>query len=299
MVHLPAGVRGTAERGEAWAAWVRGLPRLAEDLLAEWDLHQDGLAQHDCTALVLPVRDRQERPVVLKVAYPDDESAYEHLALRTWQGHGAVRLVRADPRRRALLLERLHGRSLREVDDVAACEVVAGLYSRLHVSGLPQLDRLSRRAAGWATTLRELPRNAPIPRRLVEQAASLAATFADDPTTDGLLLHGDLHYDTVLAADRRPWAAIDPRPLNGDPHYELAPMLWNRWEDVTASGNVRDAVRGRFHALVDTADLDEDRARDWVVVREVVRAWWHLTEPTRDTDDQVTVSVSITKAVQE
>ena len=76
----------------------------------------------------------------------------------------------------------------------------------------------------------------------------------------------------MLAADREPWLVIDPKPMSGDPHFEPAPMLWNRWDEVVASGDVRDAVRRRFHTLVDVAGLDEDRARDWVVLREVLNA---------------------------
>src|SRR4029453_3561188 len=100
--------------------------------------------------------------------------------------------------------------------------------------------------------------------------------LAGDPATDGVLVHGDLHYLNVLAADRAPWLAIAPNPLRGDPPLEPAAMLWNRWDEVVASGHVRDAVRRRFHALVDTAGLEEDRARDWVVLRETLNAVWEL-----------------------
>jgi streptomycin 6-kinase len=299
MVDLPDGVRGMAGRSELWAGWVGALPRTADELLAAWGLRQDGLAQHGFTALVLPVRGDDGRRGMLKIAFPDDETAYEHLALQRWQGDGAARLRRADPHRRALLLERLHDEKLDTVDVVTACEVVAGLYGRLHVPAPPQLDLLSRRAGDWASTLRELPRSAPVPHRLVEQAASLAEDLAVDADTDGRMLHGDLHYDNVLAADRAPWLAIDPKPLSGDPHYELAPMLWNRWEEAVATGDVREAVRERFFTLVDGAGLDEDRARAWVVVREMVMALWHLAEPLPSEEDGVTVSVTIAKAVQD
>ncbi len=297
MVDLPAGVRGMAARDATWAAWVRALPRLADDLLVEWELRQDGWAQHGCTALVLPARDPQDRPVVLKIAFPDDDSAFEHLALQTWQGRGAVRLVRADPRRRALLLDRLEGRTLDSIDAIEACEVVAGLYRSLHVAGLPQLERLSDRTARWATRLRALPRSAPVPHRLVEQAATLAEDLAADPATDGRLVHGDLHYRHVLASGPATWLAIDPTPLNGDPHVEPAPMLSNRWDEVVASGAVRDSVRERFFTLVDHAELDEDRARAWVVVREVVVALDLLTAPVTAASDPVAVDVAVTTAV--
>ena len=110
---------------------------------------------------------------------------------------------------------------------------------------------------------------------------ALARDFVADDTSTGTLIHADLHYENVLAADRAPWLAIDPKPVSGDPHYEPAPMLWNRWDEVVASTSVRDAVRRRFHTLVDVAGLDEDRARDWVVVRMVLNAHWCLEDAAR------------------
>lgn len=52
-----------------------------------------------------------------------------------------------------------------------------------------------------------------------------AATSPGIPA--GTLLHGNLHYGEVRAAEREPWPAIAPQPLNGDPSYFLVPMLWN------------------------------------------------------------------------
>jgi len=96
--------------------------------------------------------------------------------------------------------------------------------------------------------------------------------------------------------------AIDPKPLSGDPHYEVAPMLWNRFDEV--AGDVRNGVRRRFHAVIDAAGLDEDRARDWVVVRMMVNAMGELagtgglSAKTLD-DDWLTQCIAVAKAVQE
>lgn len=128
---------------------------------------------------------------------------------------------------------------------------------------------------------------APVPHRLVEQAITLCRDLAAAPAD--VVLHGDLHYAHVLAADREPWLAISPKPINGDRHHELAPMLWHRWDEL--ADNVRFGVRRRFYALVDAADLDEDRARAHVIVR-VVR------EATRDSDN-LTRYVALAKAVQD
>lgn len=130
----------------------------------------------------------------------------------------------------------------------------------------------------------------------------LARDLATDPRTDGTLLHTDLHFENVLAADREPWLAIDPKPLSGDPAYEVAPVLWNRWAEVTASGDVRGAIRRRGWAVVDAADLDPDRARDWAVVRLAVNALWTLERAapgglTPADQEWLTTCVTIVKAV--
>jgi streptomycin 6-kinase len=134
---------------------------------------------------------------------------------------------------------------------------------------------------------------------MVEQAISLGRAFLQDEASVGRIIHGDLHYENVLAADREPWLLIDPKPMSGDPHYEVAPMLWNRWDEL--QGQVRDGVRRRFHTIVDAAGLDEDRARDWVVVRMMHNAMWAIEDGIETDSDRewLTICVALAKAVQD
>ena len=211
-----------------------------------------------------------------------------------------MRLVSADPHRRALLLERLDRTDLTSVEVHEACEAVAGLYAALHVPAPPQLRPLTGYVARWTAQLARLPREAPVPHRMVQQAVSLGADLVADAASDGVMIHADLHYANVLAGEREPWLVIDPKPVSGDPHYEVAPMLWNRWDEVVATGDVRGAVRRRFHTLVDAAGLDEDRARDWVVVRMLHNAMWELADhPGAPEHDWLTTCVAVAKAVQD
>lgn len=233
---------------------------------------------------------------MLKVGRPDRASEHEHLVLRRWGGAGAVRLLRADPPRHVVLLERLHVDDLHTLSAIDACEVVAGLYTRLHVPALPQLRLLSSDVEQWTLDFEALPRSAPIPRRLVEQATTLCADFLADPA-DGRVLHGDLHYGNVLAADREPWLAISPLPMNGDPHYEIAPMLLHRWDEL--GGRIRDGIRTRLYTIVDTAGLDEDRARAWVLVRVVHAATREFATGQRADPAKLTKYVALAKAVQD
>jgi streptomycin 6-kinase len=297
---LPRPVLDFAARGPAWADWVERLPRLVAEVLAQWELTRDGEPRSGWTALVLPVVDRDGTPAVLKLVCPPvpglEEEEHEALALQRLGGDGAVRLLRADPGRRLLLLERLHTEDLTEVWDVEACEIVGGLYGRIHRPAPPQLRPLTSYVGAWTARLAALPRDAPVPHRMVEQAVSLGRDLGADPASDGTMIHGDLHYANVLAGDREPWLVIDPKPVSGDPHYEVAPLLWNRWEEL--AGDVRDGVRRRFHATIDAAGLDEDRARDWVVVRTLHQVLWALEEGEPDRG-WLTTCLAIAKAVQD
>jgi len=311
---VPATFAALPSRGPTWPDWLDGVPRLAADVLEDWELVRDGAALHGECALVLPVRTADGERAVLKLTWPHGEARHEHLALQHWHGTGAVTLLRADPHRWALLLERAGPADLTSVDDVEACTVVGALYGRLHRAAPPQLDRLATIARDWSARLAALPRDAPAPRRLVEQAASLARDLADDDAP-ARLLHADLHYENVLAGARPAgdpagrWLVIDPKPVAGDPHAEPAPLLWNRWDEVVASGDVRRTLRRRLDAVVDAAGLAPDRARDWAVVRVVVNVLWCLegTDGTRrvrrdlDAADHawITRMVTIAKAVQD
>jgi streptomycin 6-kinase len=304
---LPQGLLRQAALGPAWSAWLDRLPRLLRDLLDEWELAVDGQPWHGFTSAVVPVRTPEAERAALKVSFDgDDESLHEGLALQHWHGDGSVRLLRADPRRRALLLERLQVRDLTDVAETEACEIVAGLYARLHVPAFPQLRPLTSYVERWVDDLAGLGRDAPIPRRYVEQAVALGRDLVADPDSVGRVVHGDLHYENVLAADREPWLVIDPKPMSGDPHYEPAPMLWNRWMESAGRGAEREDVRHRFFTIVDAAGLDEDRARDWVVVRMVLNASWTVLDARRadralDAEDRewITRCVTIAKAVQD
>jgi len=284
-----------------WSGWLDRLPHQLDELVSEWQLGIDGAAAAGSCSIVLPVRTRSNDAAALKVSWPHEEAENEHLALRHWAGDGAVRLLRADPRRFALLLERADaGTDLHSVPVFEAIETVASLYPRLHRSAPPQLRRLSALSAEWSERLPSLSSHGGLPRRIVERAIALARGFSIDPQTDGTLIHGDLHYGNVLAAlpgsDREPWLAIDPKPLSGDPCFEVWPLLRNRWDELPAHGR-RDGLLARLYSAVDAAGLDEDRVRDWAFVRAVVDVLWQVDDGTID-DLALDRSVAIAKAVQ-
>lgn len=317
---LPAGLLARRRLGADWSAWLDALPARARAIGEEWDLTPDGDPRHGYCSLVVPVRTRSGAPAALKLSFDgDDEGAEEHLALGRWAGRGVVDLLRADPTRRALLLERLGPADLTDLWDVRACEIIGQRYAALHVPAGPTFTRLSQRLETWEPGLRQLLRGAPVPRRMVEHAVSLLGSFRQDEQADGTLIHFDLHYANVLSTpaaarcsdDPADWVVIDPKPLSGDPHAEVAPLLWNRFDEL--DGDVRGGLRRRFEAVVDAAMLEEDRARDWVILRMLLNISWTVQENGQQNDrgndrsarpltardkEWITRCLSIAKAVQ-
>ncbi|MED7822726.1 aminoglycoside phosphotransferase family protein [Streptomyces chiangmaiensis] len=273
MIDVPGELAASQERfnGDAGRAFVADLPRRTAEFLGRWRLRINGPSMYGMCALVLPVVRTDGTPAVLKLQFLDEESAGEAVALRVWDGEGAVRLLEHDTATGSLLLERLDAaRALTRVPDSrAAVLVIARLLARLTSAPAPEgLRRLGDRARAMLETApRVLPRIPdPADRRLMADCVAAVREVAAEP--GDRLLHWDLHYDNVLAADREPWLAIDPKPLAGDPGFELFPALRNRF--------VPDETRWRFDAMTEVLGLDRERARAWTLGRVLQNALWEV-----------------------
>jgi streptomycin 6-kinase len=78
---------------------------------------------------------------------------------------------------------------------------------------------------------------------------------------DSVLLVTDLHHDNVLASEREPWLAIDPKPYTGDPAYDVLQHMLNFPERLAADP-------GGFAArMAGLTGLDAERVRLWLFAR--------------------------------
>ncbi|MGW5241370.1 aminoglycoside phosphotransferase family protein [Monashia sp. NPDC004114] len=273
--HFAHAVSGYAADGYiSGEDWLASLPALLVDLLDEWELEPVGRSMSGACSVVVPVRlmggGREvvgaSGEGVLKVTWPHPEAATESIALQSWNGHGSVRLVRADPTRFALLLERLNPRDLTRVEIDEACGVIGDLLHTLRRPPHPRVPALTAYAQRQARELRDAP--ALLPRRYLDQAAALAGELVARPPAEDRLLHTDLHFANVLAGYRTPWLAIDPKPMAGDPAFEVAPALWNRSDELGTGSQIRWSLRRRLEIICERAGIDEGRARAWTIVRE-------------------------------
>ncbi|MGY0024896.1 aminoglycoside phosphotransferase family protein [Streptomyces sp. YJ-C3] len=276
MIDIPDGLVESQYEyaGEAGRAFIAALPARIEEFVERWDLRVDGAAMHGMAALVLPVVRRSDGvPAAVKFQVLDEETEGEPVALREWGGDGAVRLLDHDAGTGTMLLERLDsGRMLSVVEDSRkAVLVIAELLARLTAGPAPQgMRTLADIAARMlADVPGALPRIAdPVRRGIVASCAAAVREVADE--AGDRLLHWDLHFENVLASEREPWLAIDPKPLAGDPGFDLWPALDNRFD--------ADEVRWRFDAMTQVLGLDRERARAWTLGRVLQNALWDVED---------------------
>jgi streptomycin 6-kinase len=250
--------------------WLDRLPALVRDTAAAWGLELHGQLTHEghCS-VIFPVRTDDGGPAVLKLALPEEESRFEAAALRRWDGDGAVRLHRASDDGFALLLERcVPGHDLWAADPIEQIEVIADLLPRIWA--LPRADgpfpEVGDSVAGWVPRMPQTARVAGIPQEVAADVRGWAREL--DRDAPRRLLHGDLHPGNILASERAPWLAIDPKPWVGDPAFDLAQVLVNWvWADATIVGGPARMLRRRAEALAERLGLSTDRILRWAAVK--------------------------------
>ncbi|WP_394817714.1 aminoglycoside phosphotransferase family protein [Streptomyces doebereineriae] len=276
VIDIPEELAATQElyNGDKGREFIAGLPTLIEDFLERWQLRPDGSPMHGVAALVLPVVRRADGTrAALKLQLLDEESAGEPVALRLWDGDGAVRLLDHDPVTHTMLLERLDStRMLSTLPGTRdAVLVIAGLLAHLTAGPAPAgMRRLGDMARAMLDRTPEALKRLPDPevRRTVADCAAAVREVVDEP--GDRLLHWDLHDENVLASERAPWLAIDPKPLAGDPGFELWPALDNRFD--------ADEITWRFDAMTDVLGLDRARARAWTLGRLLQNSLWDIED---------------------
>ncbi|SFK63939.1 streptomycin 6-kinase [Streptomyces pini] len=266
--------------------WLGRLPALIGELAERWELVPDEPFTGGSVSWVAPVRRADGSEAVLKVSWPHREAAGEGAALRLWGGRGAVRLYEHDAGRYALLLERCApgtelGRAAglpAEERLLAGAEVLRELWSA-PVPPDAGLETVAEVTAGWADLAEERmarlrppgfdPALVALGVRLLRELPGTAAREA--------VVHGDLNPGNVLAAGRRPWLAVDAKPMTGDPLYDPWPLI----EQIGyAFGQPvpRDVVAARCSLVAGALGEDAGRLMAWAVARRVESALWAVAE---------------------
>jgi streptomycin 6-kinase len=267
-VVIPASLSwiGRTPEGETWLA---GLPAAVAEAARRWSLELGQPFADAFESLVVPGARTGGTSVVVKLSWRGRENEHEAAALRAWGGDGAVELLDEDEETGALLLERAEpGEPLSAFPDpVAALEVFVDILPGLWRPAGSPIRGVADEAAWWSGHLADEWEQAgrPFERDLLDVALT---ALRELPPTQGelVLVHQDLHAGNVLRATRRPWLAIDPKPLLAERAFSLAPVV--RGPEL---GHSRDAVLHRLDTLSAALGLDRERARRWTIAQTI--AW--------------------------
>ena len=269
---LPA-LRETCARNAAASAWLEALPQVVSELTRRWSLRV-GAPLPAAHAWVAPAERADGSPAVLKLGLPHFEAQHEADGLRAWNGAGMVRLLECDRAHQALLLERLSpGTPLSERPPVEQDAVLARLLLRLWQAPVPAqpFRPLAEMAERWC--------NEAVARRsgwadpgLTNEGLRLFEDLSRNAPS-AVLLATDLHAGNVLAAQREPWLAIDPKPFVGDAAYDATQhLLFDARARLLADPD--PALLG----FADLLELSHERVRLWTFARAAVMSG---TEPAR------------------
>lgn len=229
------------------------LARIAQDVAAEWGVELGPPFALSRFSYVAPAGD----DAVLKVTPPeDDESDQEGDALVLWNGDGAVRLLRRDRGRRALLIERARpGGDISELPEDEATAIAVAVGLRLWQPAAEPFRWIGDHVPRW---LDQAERSEQEGRELIPLARDLYASLEVGRAT---LVHGDFHHHNILHdGDRH--LAIDAKAMLGEPEYDVPSFLCNPLS-YTMTLDVTERRLGAFAA----AGLDEGRMRAWALIR--------------------------------
>jgi streptomycin 6-kinase len=267
-----------AARREGRLDWVEALPAAIDLAVRRWGLTLDSPYEPggQC-AWVAPARSEVHGEVVLKVGWPHPEAQFEAEGLRLWAGDGTVELLehlRSDAADLLLLERCTPGAALAARPGPEQDEVITCLLRRLWGTpppdhGIPSLQSMCDL---WADEREEGGEDGLDPGVLRDGIALFRSLPASADRE--VLLATDLHAENVLAAEREPWLAVDPKPHVGDPAYDVLQHLLNRDDALHAD------PEGLARRVADLAGLDGDRVVQWLFARCVIESdgWRSLVD---------------------
>jgi streptomycin 6-kinase len=272
------------------SAWNRGVATLSDEVLARWELTPVAIVSGGASAIVMRVEQADGTPAVLKVGFPHEEARWEAVALESFGGDLACRVLRQDTGNWALLLEEVSpGESLGAsvlagaLSIADAATVGAALRERVGASAIPEgvpalgglMERYAADAAGTLeTSAAEFERlgATALAATALRTLAGLAAEHPQHP----VLLHGDYNPANILRSGDG-WRLIDPKPLVGEAAADL-------WQLVAQLGDPLDApapeeqFAATLAAVAVASGEDAGRIARWGLGRTAVALAWAVAE---------------------
>ena len=285
--------------GQKGSNWLETLPTSISGYAQLWNLTIGHPFREMSYNFVTRATCQDGSQVVLKLGVPNPELTSEIEALRLYDGHGAARLLDADPEGGALLIEQLlPGIPLANLDDDEhATQIAAEIMQQLW-RPVPDKHNL-REVEKWAFGMQRLRAyydggTGPFPKKLTEQAEVIFPELIAS-TQIQMVLHGDLHHGNILSAQRQSWLALDPKGVVGDPAYEVTAWMHNPMPGLNAWPHLKQTTASRLDQFSEILGFDRQRLRNWSLAQAVLSAWWCIEDKSNCFDDAMAVAEIISE----
>jgi streptomycin 6-kinase len=268
--------------------WQAEASTLVAAMLHRWDLSPGGAYIGGATGSVLSVTQASGEPAVLKVAYPHVEGIWEAVGLQSFPVGCAPSVLAQDAWTWSILLESIAPGTRLKAGSMGAREALeAGgrLHKQLSAAAAPSsIPQLADAMRDYSAQARD---------RLPSQSSdlgdlgvlSLVVTAIDEldvlagtggSTGSGqCLIHGDYNPGNILDAGAGRWVAIDPKPLVGDPAYDLWPLV-SQVGAPTRGVHPAEQLARQLAIAAESAEVDPARAARWSCARSGLNVSWYL-----------------------
>lgn len=287
-------VQHALSNGEAGELWLQSIPTLITTYEKQWSLQVLPPFPLNYN-YVAPCICADGSQAVLKIGFPQDrEFQTEIEALSVFQGEGIVKLLQADRANGVILLERVTpGVPLSIMqNDEEATRILASVMKRLW-KPLPANHRFITITEWTKAIPRYLQQyrgtRGPLPAQLVDKAEKLFTELIAS-SAEPVLVHGDLHHDNVLSAQRAAWLAIDPKGIAAEPAYETAAMLRNPYFKLQHLPDMKNLLMRRILVLSEVLHIEPQRIHHWGLAQTVLSAVWSAEDEGRGWEHAISVA---------
>jgi streptomycin 6-kinase len=274
------------ERYPTISTWQADAPTLVATMLSRWHLEPRGAFIGGVAASVLEVNTRDGFPAILKVGYPHPEAIWEAVGLTAFPPGTAPEVLDQDAWTWSMLLEPIvPGTPLSKttLDSREAMNSAGALLAKLSTGIVPNgLPTLADAMTAYATDamLRLDSQSAALDsfgvRALVVDAVETLMVLAAS-ASEHRLLHGDFNPGNILLGPDGRWLAVDPKPLVGDPAFDLWPLVSQVGSPFEAA-HPASVLAEHLELAAAAAGVDRDRAASWAYARAGLNVSWYLAD---------------------
>jgi streptomycin 6-kinase len=257
-------------------AWLESLASTVQTYLQKWELTSEGPVSNLSYNYVLKVTDSGGTPLILKLGVPNFDTGNEMVTLQAYNGDGCAKLLKSDPEKGVMLLERLIPGTMlsAERDEMVVLENYIKVWKSIR-KPLPD-GAATPTIFHWFQGLKNY-RSSGDSQIKMEHVQLARECFQQVIVTSKgpELLHGDLHHENILYSEQKGWMAIDPKGVAGDPYFDVVSFLVNQ---LDSKPDPKSFLKLRVDTISEQMGLDRGRLLKAGIALGTLFACWGIED---------------------